>query len=102
MAASADDRVYVVTHVDIMPSHTAEGAKLLGEFGAHSRKDPGVVRFEVLREPPRPNHFTIVAVWANQEAFEKHLAADQTRDFRGRLQPLLGSPFDERLHRQLP
>ncbi len=99
MAAAADDRIYGVTHVDIMPSYTADGTKLLREFGAESRRDQGVVRFEVLQEPSRPNHFTIVAVWESQAAFEKHLAADHTRSFRSKLQPLLGSPFDERLHR---
>ena len=95
---ATDDQIYVVTHVDIMPSHAAAGAKLLGEYGARSRSDAGAVRIEVLREPPRPNHFTIVSVWTDQAAFEKHLAAEHTRKFRGELQPLLGSPFDERLH----
>ena len=101
MASTADDGIYVVTHVDIMPTYTADGTKLLRQFGADSRRDQGAVRFEVLREPSRPNHFTIVAVWQNQAAFEKHLAADHTRTFRGKLQPLLGSPFDERLHQSL-
>jgi quinol monooxygenase YgiN len=99
MPSAAADRIYVVMHVDIMPTYTADGTKLLREFGGDSRRDPGVVRFELLQEPSRPNHFTIVAVWENQAAFEKHLAADHTRSFRGKLQPLLGSPFDERLHR---
>lgn len=99
MPSAADEKIYVVTHVDIMPTYTADGTRLLREFGAESRRDRGVVRFEVLQEPPRPNHFTIVAVWENQAAFEQHLAAEHTRNFRGKLQPLLGSPFDERLHR---
>lgn len=99
MPSAPDDRIYVVTHVDIMPSYTADGAKLLREFGADSRRAPGVLRFEVLQEPPRPNHFTVVAVWENQQAFEQHLAAEHTRTFREKLQPMLGSPFDERLHR---
>ncbi|HVB79765.1 MAG TPA: antibiotic biosynthesis monooxygenase [Candidatus Binataceae bacterium] len=99
MATAADQRIYVVTHVDIMPTYTADGTRLIREFGADSRRDQGVVRFEVLQESSRPNHFTMVAVWADQAAFEKHLAADHTRSFRGKLQPLLGSPFDERLHR---
>ena len=99
MPSVVDEQIYVVTHVDIMPNHTAAGAKLLGDYGARSRKDPGVLRFEILREPARPNHFTIVSVWADQAAFEGHLIAEHTRKFRGELQPLLGSPFDERLHR---
>jgi quinol monooxygenase YgiN len=99
MPSAADEEIYVVTHVDIMPTYTADGTRLLREFGAESRRDQGAVRIEVLQEPSRSNHFTIVAVWENQAAFERHLAADHTKSFRGKLQPLLGSPFDERLHR---
>ena len=93
----------MVTHVDVLgPNGAAEAAKILHEFAADSRKDQGSVRFEVLREPNRLNHFTIVEVWWTQQDFESHLAASHTKAFRERLQPMLGSPFDERLHKLLP
>jgi quinol monooxygenase YgiN len=98
MASNANNRIYVVTRVDIMPKHTEEGAELLRRFGSQSSHLPGTVRFEIIREPSRPNHFTIVSVWENQAAFEAHLSAEATRAFRASLQPMLGSPFDERLH----
>ena len=102
-AQDADERLYVVTHVDVLgPNGAAEAAKILHEFAADSRKDQGSVRFEVLREPNRLNHFTIVEVWRTQQDFESHLAASHTKAFRERLQPMLGSPFDERLHKLLP
>jgi len=91
-------KLYVVTHVDLMPTFTAEGTKLLKQFAAESRNDKGVVRYELLGEPTRKNHFTIVSVWENQAAFNAHLEAGHTRKFREKLQPMLGSPFDERLH----
>jgi len=71
---------------------------LLQQFAADSVKDPGSVRFELLREPNRINHFTIVEVWQSKQAFETHLIAAHTKSFREKIQPLLGSPFDERLH----
>jgi quinol monooxygenase YgiN len=40
----------------------------------------------------------MVEVWDNQAAFEAHLEANHTKQFREKLQPMLGSPFDERLH----
>jgi quinol monooxygenase YgiN len=92
--------VYVVTHVDIAgtPAIMAEATKLLREFSADSQKDPGVVRFELLIQDGRLNHFTIVSVWQTREAFEAHSGADHTKRFREKIQPMLGSPFDERLH----
>jgi len=98
MLWAQDARIYVVTHVDISPNHAVEATKLLKQYAIDSRKDRGALRFELLGEPTRKNHFTIVSVWENQTAFEAHLEADHTKEFRGKLQPMLGSPFDERLH----
>ena len=94
--------VYVVTHVDVTPNYTADATKALHEFAAESKKDPGIVRFEVLQQDSRPNHYTIVEVWQTRQAFEAHSAAEHTKRFREKLQPMLGSPFDERLHEILP
>jgi quinol monooxygenase YgiN len=103
VAQDADERLYVVTHIDVLgPNGAAEAAKMLHEFAADSRKDQGSVRFEVLRDPVRLNHFTIVEVWRTRQDFESHLAASHTKAFREKLQPMLGSPFDERLHKLLP
>ena len=98
-ANAADEPVYVVTHVDVMPKFTDAGRDLLKQFAVDSRNDAGAVRIEVLEELGRPNHSTVVDVWASRQAYEDHLAADHTRAFRTKLQPMLGSPFDERLHR---
>ena len=102
-AQDADERLYVVTHVDVLGQNgAAEAAQMLHQFAIDSRKDQGSVRFEVLRDPVRLNHFTIVEVWRTRQDFESHLAASHTRAFREKLQPMLGSPFDERLHKLLP
>jgi len=98
-AQEPGQKLYVITHVDIGgPALAAEGAKLLLQFAADSRKDAGLVRFEVLREPNRVNHFTLVEVWESRKDFETHLATNHAKAFREKIQPLLGSPFDERLH----
>ena len=103
VAQETDERLYVVTHVDVLgPTGAAEAAKMLHQFAADSRNDQGSVRFEVLRDPNRLNHFTMVEVWRSRQDFESHLAATHTRAFREKLQPMLGSPFDERLHKLLP
>jgi quinol monooxygenase YgiN len=102
-AQDADETLYVVTHVDVLgQSGAAEAAQMLHQFAIDSRKDQGSVRFEVLRDPVRLNHFTIVEVWRTRQDFESHLAASHSRAFREKLQPMLGSPFDERLHKLLP
>ncbi len=48
-ALGQDTKLYVVTHVDLTPNYSADGNKLLQQFASDSRKDKGVVRFELLR-----------------------------------------------------
>jgi quinol monooxygenase YgiN len=96
---AADERLCIVTHVDVMPKFTDAARDVLKQFAVDSRKDAGAVRIEVLEELGRPNHSTVVEIWANRQAYEDHLAADHTKAYRAKLQPMLGSPFDERLHR---
>ena len=88
-----------MSHVDVMPNFTAAGRDVLRQFVAESREDPGAIRVEVFEEAARPNHSTVVAVWKDRKSYDDHLAAEHTRARRATLQPMLGSPFDERLHR---
>jgi quinol monooxygenase YgiN len=52
-------------------------------------------------EISRGNHISIVEVWQNKKAFDEHVAAAHTRQFRQQIDPMLGSPYDERLHQSL-
>jgi quinol monooxygenase YgiN len=94
----AAKQLYVVTYIDVFPNFAADTNKFLLQFAADSRKDPGSVRFEVLRDVERSNHFTVVEVWQSRQAYEAHLALDHSKQFREKLQPGLGSPFDERMY----
>jgi quinol monooxygenase YgiN len=92
------DRIYVVSHVDVLPTEAAAGAKLLQQYVADCRKEKGVVRVEVYVQISRNNHFSMVEVWQNRQAFDAHEAAPHTKKFREQIDPILGSPYDERLH----
>ena len=100
--ANAGKQLYVVTYVDVFPNFAAETSKQMQQFADDSRKDPGCVRFEVMRDVERTNHFTIVEVWQSRQAYEGHLGLAHTKTFREKIQPGLGSPFDERLYYLLP
>ena len=95
------DKVYVVTHVDIIPPQAAAGTKLVQQYVADTRKDSGLVRIEAAAEIARTNHMSIVEVWQDKKAFDEHVASPHTRQYRQQLDPVLGSPYDERLHHNL-
>jgi quinol monooxygenase YgiN len=94
----AQEPVYVVTHIDLMPAGTATGVTLLKEFAAETRKEKSCIRFEVLQQDGRPNHLTLVGVWKDRKAFDEHDSMAYTKKLREGMQPLIGSPWDERLH----
>ena len=63
--------------------------------------DGGNLRFDVLQHATRGNHFTVIETWSGQKALDDHAAATHTRQYRDELQPLTGSPLDERIYKQL-
>jgi quinol monooxygenase YgiN len=93
--------VIVVSHVDIAPNPAPKVAAtdMLKDLAETSRKEPGNVRFDVVQHTMRANHFTVVEVWRNQQALDAHVAAPHTRQYRDTLQPMTGSPLDERVYR---
>jgi quinol monooxygenase YgiN len=98
-AAPGGRGVYVVTHVDVVPPRKDDAVGLLKTLGDTSRKDDGSLRYEVVQQTNRPNHFTVIEVWKNRKAFDAHLTATHVREFRDKLQPMSGSLYDERLYR---
>jgi quinol monooxygenase YgiN len=60
-----------------------------------------VARFEVLQQSSRPNHFTVVEIWRDEDAYNRHITAAHTKNFRERLTPMSGALYDERLYKPL-
>jgi len=100
-AAQTEQPLYIVTYIDVFPMFAADTAKALTDFNTASSKDPGYVRIEVMRDVDRVNHFAVVEVWKTRKDYEAHLAQPHTKQFRDKIQPGLGSPFDERLYHVL-
>jgi quinol monooxygenase YgiN len=99
LAFAQQEPVYVVTHIDLLPNGVTPGVAALKQLVAETTKEKDCVRFEVMQQDGRPNHFTVVGVWKDRKGFEAHDAAPYTKDFRERLMPFIGSPWDERLHK---
>jgi quinol monooxygenase YgiN len=95
------DAVYVVTHVDVIPPRKDDGLVALRELGDASRAATGNVRFEVVQQMNRPNHFTVVEIWRDAKAVETHSMAEATRRFRDKLGPMSGALYDERMFKEV-
>lgn len=95
-ASTSRQAVYVIAHVDVTPS--PQVPLLLRRLAEASRQEAGNLRFDVLQHTMRANHFTVIEGWRSQQALDSHVAAAHTRQYRDELQPMTGSPLDERVY----
>ena len=95
-AAAEARNAFVIAHVDVAPN--TQAPMLLQRLADASRREPGNLRFDVLQHAMRGNHFTVIEQWRNQDALDAHVAMPHARAYRDALQPLTGSPLDERVY----
>ena len=94
----AKGTVYVLTHVDVVPSAKDEAIGLVKAVAAASRQQDGNLRYDVYQQGNRPNHMTVFEAWQDRTAHDAHVTAEATRQYRGKLLPLAGALYDERLY----
>ena len=92
----AGDAVYVITHVDVIPPRKDDGLAALKVLADAARGESGNLRFEVVQQTNRPNHFTVIEIWKDAKAVETHAMTEATRTFRDALGPMSGALYDER------
>ncbi len=102
VAQAAGGQVTVVSLLDIVPNayipkNEDNAQALFKQYVPSVSGEAGLVSINVLRETMRGNHFAMVEIWSSMADFDKHSAADNTKKFRTTLQPMLGSPWDQRV-----
>jgi quinol monooxygenase YgiN len=101
-AALAQEAVFfTVTYVEVVPASAVQAANLLKIYRDAGRKDAGAVRLEVNQRLDRPNQFTVVGAWADQKAYEAHVATAHAKTLNEKLAATLAAPTDTRQHNAL-
>jgi quinol monooxygenase YgiN len=90
--------IFVVTHIDVIPTNLDQAVPVLKNFAAESQDDPGVVSFQLITWAPTTNHFQLIQVYNSLAAFNRHVQAPHTIAFRSAIQPFIGAPYDERIY----
>jgi len=92
--AVATDRV---AYFETAPSQVDRAVATLKAYRQAAQKAAGVVRVQVVQQIGRPNFFAIVEKWRDGTSLQAQLASADNKKLRDEVQPLLISPFDERL-----
>ncbi|HJU16042.1 MAG TPA: putative quinol monooxygenase [Stellaceae bacterium] len=98
-ATATPEAVYVLTHVDIVPTAKEKAMPLIEQLARGGRKEEGNLFFDAWYQDSRPNHFTLFEAWRSPQAFDAYRTAAGTREFRRDVLPMQGALYDERLYR---
>jgi quinol monooxygenase YgiN len=90
--------LYAVTHVDVIPPQRENAVAALKILGEASRGAAGNLRYEIVQQTNRPNHFTVFEMWRSREAFDANGMSAHQREFRDKLAQMTGALYDERLY----
>lgn len=93
--------IVAATHVDVAPPNRDKTVVLLKAYADAVRKTPGNLRFDVLQQTARTNHFTTVEVWKDQKAADAHELTAATKDYRKDVGAMLGALYDQRWYKAL-
>jgi quinol monooxygenase YgiN len=90
------------TNIDIMPDRFEEGMSALRQYMDGAKGDKALTSVQLSQQTGSPNHFILIQTMADESGYKSHVQASYVLKFRQRLQPLLGSPWDERLYSDVP
>ena len=98
---SRSGRLYVLTHVDVIPAGKDDCMAALKAMSVDTANDAGNISYEALQQANRGNHFTVIEAWTNRKALDDHAMAAHTRAFREKISPVAGALYDERIYKAL-
>ena len=93
--------LHVVARVLARPEKAAEAAILLQGLVAPTRREPGCLRYELLRNAEDPADFTFVEEWRDAAAREAHFATPHMQAALARVPELVAAPPDIRRYGRL-
>ena len=93
--------LHVITHVDVIPPRREDAVAALKILGEATRAAQGNVRYEIVQQTNRPNHFTVVETRRSRDAYDANSMSAHQREFRDKLAQMTGALYDERLYQSI-
>jgi quinol monooxygenase YgiN len=94
-ANAADDAIYVIAELVSKPDKADDLRKLLVEFVAGARKEPGCKHYSLLEDRKQAGRFLTFETWADQAAIEAHMTTPAIKAAGPKLEPILAKPFTQ-------
>ncbi|HEY4375200.1 MAG TPA: antibiotic biosynthesis monooxygenase [Burkholderiales bacterium] len=101
LKAGPKSAVYVVTHVDIVPTSKDAGIEMNKALAESARSEAGAISFDLWQQGNRANHLTLVEVWKDRKALDAHNSGNAVKAYRGKFAAISGSPYDIRVFKSI-
>jgi len=98
---AADPTVFIISYIEATFAGKNQVATQLKQLRDASAKDDGLIRYEVLQRVSPTNQFMALEIWKDQQAEDAHEIDAATKDYRAKVQPLLGAHYDRRWYKQM-
>lgn len=82
----------IVVRLEVKPDHVDDFLKLVSFNAAESRKEPGNLRFDVVRSVDNPTLFRLYEVYRGDDAIRAHQATAHYVKWRAEIEALLVTP----------
>ena len=82
----------IVVRLDVKPDKVEDFLKLVSFNAAESRKEPGNLRFDVVRSADNPSYFRLYEVYTGDDAIRAHQATPHYAKWRAEIEALLVTP----------
>jgi len=79
-------------HVHVKPDSLEAFKEATIENARHSRKEPGIARFDLLQQYDDPTRFVLVEAYRNVKATADHKETAHYAAWRERVEPLMAEP----------
>jgi len=83
---------FVCVRMEVAPDRLAAFEELVRFNAANSRKEPGVVRFDVLRSADNPLLFRLHEIYRDESGFAAHQQTPHYARWKNEISGLLSSP----------
>ena len=89
---------FTATYIEVVPPGAEQCVALLRAYRDVSRRGSDALQLDVLWQIERPNQFTVLAVWKDEEGYAAHTRDSHYARLNEGLAPHLAAPNDTRQH----
>jgi quinol monooxygenase YgiN len=92
----------VIVHIHVEEGRAEDFIAATQENAVHSLKEPGIFRFELLRDKADPSRFILIEGYREPGAMTSHKETSHYKKWRDLVEPMMAEPRIRALYTDIP